>query len=456
MNLLYLALLILVWAIPLPWVSWGALQTVCCLQLWNCHRSTATSSANDIGKVRSQEICLLTLCASLLLFVGLVIKFSGLLIVNSDLPVAAILVVCSTGGLVGALPVPLGTGRFPTGISGKASRSTRKVFQPTNAPHETPSPDASHVESSLPPESASRSEFSAWSWQSFRLNDSAFTGRLTSVLLGATLLQSLIHHTLWSERELAIVAVVSLCILILTAIRLRDVDSALEQLHLATCLLYGNAGIASVLAGWEKLHPDRLWSITSNLPSGDWLFAAILVTEASALFAWYILLPRVNVNDIGSAPGQEPSRPSPEWRTSGPISTTSNQAEPVATETPSASKHSMWQEDKSAEAKDTPVAADLLWRSLEWIARGSLAGLPPLPGLWWRMLLLAALLLPQERSVITSLTEPHAGFVALSLTYAVCLTWTGIAILQKPDELTAQNSLLNEQKDRSLTAKRMR
>jgi len=55
-----------------------------------------------------------------------------------------------------------------------------------------------------------------------------------------------------------------------------------------------------------------------------------------------------------------------------------------------------------------------------------LAGIPPLPGFWGRMLLLSASLSVQMESARFALPVPHPGFVLLSLVAVINLLMTAV------------------------------
>ena len=205
-----------------------------------------------------------------------------------------------------------------------------------------------------------------------RISDQVAT-TLIPVVIAALLLFRCVQQGGWSEAELATLAVVSLFTLALCGVRLHGELSIERRCRLATLTILSNAGIAIVLSGWELLHPDRNWAGTSNLPTGAELFVSILVVESLAALVMLVSFQAVFQNN--DVPHLESSLTGIFHRS--PVLTTS-----------------------------------ILFGVF------TLAGLPPLAGAWWRFALLSSLLMPQERSVVTGLSEPHHGFVALAVAYA--------------------------------------
>lgn len=177
---------------------------------------------------------------------------------------------------------------------------------------------------------------------------------LLPVIISALFLFRAIQRNPWSESELALLAVISIYSFSLSAIRLSATFSSTERCQLVTLMLLSKANIATVLAGWERIHPDLDWALTSNLPSGQVLFFAILVIDALGLISLVFGL-----------------------------------------------------HFKGRLANSAAILGML-----------SLGGVPPFPGAWWLFALFSVLLLPHQRSVVTHLLEPHDGTIALAVGYA--------------------------------------
>ncbi|QDT33065.1 hypothetical protein [Thalassoglobus polymorphus] len=204
---------------------------------------------------------------------------------------------------------------------------------------------------------------------------SLVTGTLLPVLCAAIFLFRCVEDGGWSERDLAILGVVSLFSLAISGLRLMGPLSPQQRCRLSILTILSQANIVSVLLGWQKIFPERNGSASSNIISSENLFLTILIVETSAvlLLIWSC---RSDSND----------------QTQGFRSTLFRKLRPVL---PNGS---------------LPAIAGVL----------TLSGFPLFPGSWWRFKLLTALILPYEQSMITQLSEPHLGFVALALGYAAC------------------------------------
>lgn len=200
-----------------------------------------------------------------------------------------------------------------------------------------------------------------------------FSTCLIPVCLAAVLVNHSIRELQWSERELAILAVISLLSLATCGLRLLGPLTIEQRCRITQLTILGNANIASVLMGWELLHPGRDWSHSTNLPTGLQLFYCLLLLESLAVLLLNVGLSRILPNSESPLP----------------------EASLVA-------------------------LGKLKFLNLLSILCGalSLAGLPPFPGSWWRFGLLSALILPQQTSIVTQVSEPHDGFIMLTIAYA--------------------------------------
>ncbi|MEW4487074.1 hypothetical protein AB1L42_03285 [Thalassoglobus sp. JC818] len=165
----------------------------------------------------------------------------------------------------------------------------------------------------------------------------------------------------WTTSEASLLAAISICCLGLWGLRLQSQIDSTSRGRILTNVIFGQANLATVLSVWSARNPRLSWEESSNLTSPDSLFCLILVIESLAAFVYV-------------------------WS-----SFDRSHCEEDENERPSQSK--IWE-----------MAATL-----------SLCGVPPLPGAWWRLMLFNALLLPHQRSVLTHLTEPHRGFIALAI-----------------------------------------
>ncbi len=306
-----LILLIIAASGPVPWLAWGALQLAVLGQFVLDRDRTSLKKSLRRGTPQ--------LVASILLAVGF---WVGLESADRWIhQIGVILTIVGVGGLLGWFPLPQGRGR--------------------NVVNE-------------------------------RLSDQLVT-TLIPVAIVALLLYRCVQQGNWSEAELAMLAVVSLFTLALCGVRLMGELTVERRCRLSMLTILSNANLASVLSGWELLHPDRAWLATSNLPSGQELFCSILVVETLA--ALVILMSFCTLfRDTESS--------HPESSLSGIF------------------------------RRNSIIGGSLLFGVF------TLAGLPPLAGAWWRFAFLSSMLLPQERSVVTTLPEPHPGFITLGITYA--------------------------------------
>ncbi|WP_417847208.1 hypothetical protein [Thalassoglobus sp.] len=204
---------------------------------------------------------------------------------------------------------------------------------------------------------------------------SLVTETLLPVLCAAIFLFRCVENGGWSERDLAILSVVSLFSLAISGLRLMGTLSPQQRCRLSSLTILSQANIVTVLFGWQRIFPDRNGSASSNIISAEYLFLTILIVETSAvlLLVWGC---------------------------------------------------------KDAPDDQAKGFTSILYRKFRAvIPNGSLAamtgvlvlsGFPLFPGSWWRFKLLTALILPYEQSMITQLSEPHLGFVALALGYAAC------------------------------------
>lgn len=294
-----------------PWLAWGALQLIVLGQF--VLDRDRTSLKNSLRRGIPQ------LVASALLGVGF---WVGLQSADRFIhEIGVILTIVGVGGLLGWFPLPQG-------------RSRNIVRE--------------------------------------RLSDQLVTS-LIPVVIAALLLYRSVQQGNWSEAELAILTVVSLFTLALCGVRFIGELTVERRCRLSVLTILSNANLASVLSGWELLHPDRNWSATSNLPTGQELFISILVVESLATCVMLAGFRALLLDDELS--------------------------------------HS------EASLAGVFQRSPLIGGSI-FIGVFTLAGLPPLAGAWWRFAFLSSMLLPQERSVVTTLTEPHPGFVALGIAYA--------------------------------------
>ncbi|WP_437202183.1 hypothetical protein [Planctomicrobium sp. SH664] len=203
----------------------------------------------------------------------------------------------------------------------------------------------------------------------------AFALRTLPLMTGGVLLLRLATLPTVSAEQLGLIALVSLFSAVASAARLLWEDRLSSRIVLTSTCLLSSLAWAGCLCGWETLHPARAWP-QSNLPHAQTLFLAILNCEVAAL------LVLVSCSRVLTARGHE-----------GDYAQTLEGALSAA-----------------------PVAAVSLLCGVI-----SLAGLPPLPGFWWRSGLIAALLLPHNQSNVTGLIEPNDSFAFLA--FAFVLLW---------------------------------
>lgn len=203
-----------------------------------------------------------------------------------------------------------------------------------------------------------------------------FVSLVVPTLLAAILLFRCVTIDGWSERELALLAVVSLYSLVLCGVRSYGA-AQVTRVSMAVHAILGHAGIVCVLAGWETQFPDRAWNATSNFLPSAMVFWWLLAIETLACWIW-------------------------------------------------------WRCDLSVREPENSTLRGLPSRSAHvagWLALLNVAGMLPLPGGVWRFHLVASLLLPQAQSVVTNLREPHPGFITLALGYACALLTLAIGFL---------------------------
>ncbi|MCA9029191.1 MAG: hypothetical protein KDA66_00205 [Planctomycetaceae bacterium] len=146
--------------------------------------------------------------------------------------------------------------------------------------------------------------------------------------------------------------------LTLAAVRIRKSASTRDILDMAT-LIPVAAGIGAIrLIVWDAnhQHPDYTLASATPLLTGEQLLPAVLVMFSAA---WM-------VSAVGLSDATEQNEPSPTWLQSGR-------------------------------------------RLLACLGLLSLAGIPPLPGYWWRLTLLTGLTIPHSRSNLTRLYDVQPG-----------------------------------------------
>lgn len=200
--------------------------------------------------------------------------------------------------------------------------------------------------------------------------------RFLPLLTAGVFLERLIELRPLTDSQIFLIVVVAMFSLLICSTRLHLETRLSRRLSLAALSTLCFLVVAVCLLNWERTHPARAWSASSNLPGGRSLFISILGCEAAGILAlaagYWVLLPQGEETDF---------------------------VEPLA--------GSVWRRP---------------WLSLPILTGAlSLAGIPPFPGCWWRFSLLAALILPHRQSILTRLSERDYGFVLLALT--VLLAW---------------------------------
>ncbi|MBT5018281.1 MAG: hypothetical protein HON04_06000 [Planctomicrobium sp.] len=212
---------------------------------------------------------------------------------------------------------------------------------------------------------------------------------LIPICLAAIFFYRTVQTFIWSEQDLALLAVISLFSLAICGIRLMGPLLMEQRIHFSILTILSNANIATILIGWEKLFPARTWIGTSNIPSGKFLLIAILVTESFAAILMIL-------------------------------------------------SHQRFIKEENGNLNETDFVIKM--NSSPWLGKIflagnlSMAGFPMFPGSIWRFALLAALILPHEKSNVTQLAEPHRAFIFLAIVFmlaTILVTLGQVRMLQR-------------------------
>jgi NADH:ubiquinone oxidoreductase subunit 2 (subunit N) len=188
----------------------------------------------------------------------------------------------------------------------------------------------------------------------------------------------------WEHSQASLLSVAALFSLTFSSARLLQENRLARRLALSSLSTLSFLALAVCLRNWQLAFPERNWSAGANLPGGESLFVSILLCELAGL--------------LTALAG-------------------------IRLLTPSA--ESDFAETLAGAATQRPGAAALCGLGLL-----SLAGMPPLPGFWWRLGLLLALGLPHRQSTLTGLIETDNLMTCLTICLGVLLVVSALGRLR--------------------------
>ena len=222
-------------------------------------------------------------------------------------------------------------------------------------------------------------------------DNTKLTGQLSVLIIdlipcaiAAMFIRNLVITGIWEEAGLAVIAVVSLFLLFTTAGCLLSAPHLELLCRLSGYILFAHCSFVTVLEGWVKIYPERDWSESSNLPAPELLFWGLMILEFTAII-WF----------------------------------------------------QMGQKTEKLRSRDN-FAKQLAGSLNEYAAVCNLAALPMTPLFAGRFLLLASFLLPQQRSLVTHVAEPHLGFYCLALAVLFAEIVIGLAQMKFLEETFIQ------------------
>lgn len=195
---------------------------------------------------------------------------------------------------------------------------------------------------------------------------------LLPICMAALFFRRTVAEFFRDEQDLALLAVISLFSLAVCGLRLLGPLQIDQRIRYSIFTILGNASIATVLYGWERLHPDNLWHQTSNIPDATALFAAVLLVESAGVLLMTVSAQKVVRN---------------------------------------------FERDVDELDFVERIVASRWLGKLFLAGNLTVAGFPAMPGSLWRFALIAALVLPHHRSNVTGLAEPHTAFITLAIVY---------------------------------------
>lgn len=202
--------------------------------------------------------------------------------------------------------------------------------------------------------------------------------------IAAMFIRKLVITGTWEEVDLAVIAVVSLFLLFTTAGCLLSVAHLELRCRLSGYILFAHCSFVTVLEGWVKMSPERDWSESSNLPAPEILFWGLMILEFTAI-VWFRMGQKID-----------------------------------------------------QQQNSDNIATQLAGSLNEYAAVCNLAALPMTPLCVGRFLLLVSFLLPQQRSLVTHVAEPHLGFYCLALAILFAEIVIGLAQMKFIEETFIQ------------------
>lgn len=171
----------------------------------------------------------------------------------------------------------------------------------------------------------------------------------------------------------------------LLGFRLVHEDRVSRRVLLSVLSTFSFLLVAIFIQNWAWTHSGRNWQLTSNLPSGGELFVSIMICETMALLA---------VVAGGQLLGSE-------------------------------TESGDYCEALSGVATQKPVQSLCLILGLM-----SLAGIPPFPGFWWRLMMPGLFLLPHRQSNVTEVMEADHSTMVLGCVAAAFIILHAVGHLQ--------------------------
>ncbi|WP_437184931.1 hypothetical protein SH668x_002019 [Planctomicrobium sp. SH668] len=211
-----------------------------------------------------------------------------------------------------------------------------------------------------------------------------FGKRILPLITTAVLLFRMVERQPLTTYQSSQLALCAFFCLIICGTRLLGEQRISRRLSLTGMSMFAFLLISICIANWQAAHSKLNWVETSPIPGGDSLFLSILFCEVVALlvFASGIKLLK-NDSDAGD-----------------------------------------FVETVSGSFSRRPVSSLATFFGLT-----SLAGIPPFPGFWWRLALIAALGMPHRQSNITQMAEADFGYSMLTLIVIFAIILNSIAHL---------------------------
>jgi len=209
--------------------------------------------------------------------------------------------------------------------------------------------------------------------------------RFLPMLTAATLCWRLAERQPFSEQQMFLLIVAGMFSLAMISVRQRYEESFSRQFSLTACSLMSLLLFPLFLQNWEWKHPGQTGTPISGLPTGESLFLAILLCEGTAILLWFAGQRQL----LGTGPESDVL------------------------------------ESLSGVVRRRPVSSLPFF-----VALCSLSAMPPWPGFWWRLGLLAACLLPHRQSDLTHVNERDISTVFLAALLLILLILNSLGHLR--------------------------